>query len=313
MGFGRTPMLRTRSILVLVALLAILGSCRFFGNNDDPVGPADDSGQGDDYVDPCPDGYICPLGDLNQNGLAYEIADYFTLKNYFLIGEAAFPEGKVEEAIANGDINRDGTSCTAADLVCMYLMIAGYDLPKPGTPPVSGDLRLCDGVVSSPHYPLGAAAFVVKGEVTPVLLTGRATMEYAFDGTNTRVVLYDVNTAWFLDDLVNLGGELVSADFGASNGVRIPAVLHPTEVVLEQNYPNPFTTTATISFEFPNGGSWQIDIRGWNGQKAAQLSGNSPCGVENVIWDGGNLPSGTYYYTLNAGGKSLTKIATLSK
>ena len=313
MGFGQTPMLRTRSILALVALLAFLGSCRYFDNNDDPVGPSDDSGQGDDYVDPCSDPLqVCNLGDVNQNGLAYEIADYITLKNYFLIGDAAFPEEKVEEAMANGDINRDGIECSAADLACMCRVIIG-DLPRPSPQPVSGDLRLCNGVVSSPHYRLGTAAFVIKGEVTPVLLAPRMRMECAFDGTNTRVIVHSIEGNSMHNEIVDLGGELVSADFGTDVGAYMPAVFRPTEVVMGQNFPNPFSTTTTIPFEFPGGGPWQIDIRSWNGQKAAQFSGNSLCGVEDLIWDGTSLPSGTYYYTLKAGGKSITRIATLSK
>ncbi len=63
----------------------------------------------------CADSIDAP-GDLNLNGIAYEIADAVLYTNYFLYGMAALdPDPMRREAqIAASDVNRDGTSLRSA-------------------------------------------------------------------------------------------------------------------------------------------------------------------------------------------------------
>jgi hypothetical protein len=88
----------------------------------------------------------------------------------------------------------------------------------------------------------------------------------------------------------------------------------PTEFVLEQNYPNPFNPTTTIS--------WQSPISGWQTVRVYDILGNVISTLVDeyktaeryeVIFDASNLPSGTYFYRLQAGETTETKKLILIK
>ena len=69
-------------------------------------------------------------GDINQNGVAYEIADYVLYSNYFLYGLSAFTVD-VEAQTAASDINADGLTLTYRDFIYMIRIIEGNALPYP--------------------------------------------------------------------------------------------------------------------------------------------------------------------------------------
>lgn len=99
------------------------------------------------------------------------------------------------------------------------------------------------------------------------------------------------------------------------------------EFKLEQNYPNPFNPTTTIAFTIPaffHPSPYQgegprerlVSLTVYNllGQEIATLvKGNLNPGSHKVKFDAANLPSGIYFYTLSAGGFTLTKKLTLVK
>lgn len=76
----------------------------------------------------------------------------------------------------------------------------------------------------------------------------------------------------------------------------------PVAYSLRQNYPNPFNPSTSISFGVP--GRTHVFLRIYNllGQLIATLvdDDRSP-GVYSVTWDAGNMPSGMYFYRLEAG------------
>ena len=77
-------------------------------------------------------------GDLNLNGIAYEIADYVLYIQYFFFGIGVFTIN-VEAQIAASDVNGDGNALTFADLIYLYRVIVGDAMPVPG--PDKGEPR----------------------------------------------------------------------------------------------------------------------------------------------------------------------------
>jgi hypothetical protein len=71
---------------------------------------------------------IVDRGDVNVNGVAYEIADWVLFSNYFFYGLAVF-NVHLEAQVASTDINADGLTLTLSDLMYLYRIIIGDALP----------------------------------------------------------------------------------------------------------------------------------------------------------------------------------------
>ena len=73
-------------------------------------------------------------GDMNLNGVAYEIADAVLYTNYFIFGPSAFDLDPIrrESQIAASDVNADGSPLTVADLVYLIRVILGLEDPIAG-------------------------------------------------------------------------------------------------------------------------------------------------------------------------------------
>ena len=97
-----------------------------------------------------------------------------------------------------------------------------------------------------------------------------------------------------------------------------------SQTVLHQNYPNPFRTSTTISFQFSNEQNQQyeqktIEIYNIKGQKVKELKiGNYELGINQVIWDGKNeqgneVSSGIYFYKLTKNSQNIMRKMVLIK
>jgi Secretion system C-terminal sorting domain len=75
----------------------------------------------------------------------------------------------------------------------------------------------------------------------------------------------------------------------------------PTEYSLSQNYPNPFNPSTKLKFQMPNSGFAVLKVFDALGREVQVLVNQklSP-GTYEVDFDGSNLPSGVYYYRLDA-------------
>lgn len=77
---------------------------------------------------------------------------------------------------------------------------------------------------------------------------------------------------------------------------------NPIEFKLEQNYPNPFNPTTTIHFSLPQSVHTTLKIYDVLGREVATLvNGKLAPGGHSIVFDAKGLPSGVYFYRLQAG------------
>ncbi len=88
----------------------------------------------------------------------------------------------------------------------------------------------------------------------------------------------------------------------------------PTKFFLAQNYPNPFNPTTTISFSLPSKSFVTLKVFDLIGREVATLvNEKEPAGSYQVHWNAANMPSGVYFYRLQAGSFTQTKKFILLK
>ncbi len=88
----------------------------------------------------------------------------------------------------------------------------------------------------------------------------------------------------------------------------------PMEFKLAQNHPNPFNPTTRIDFSIPNTMTVSIKVYNSLGEEIAELANRSfSSGNHSVEFNGSNLSSGMYFYTLQADGFSKTMKMMLLK
>jgi hypothetical protein len=92
-------------------------------------------------------------------------------------------------------------------------------------------------------------------------------------------------------------GTTVITDVSRDETVGIPSTF-----ALHQNYPNPFNPSTTISYDLPVRARVKLVIYNLLGQEVATLvNGEQEPGRYNVKFDASGLPSGIYFYRLEAG------------
>jgi len=89
----------------------------------------------------------------------------------------------------------------------------------------------------------------------------------------------------------------------------------PESYSLMQNYPNPFNPATTIRFTLPKASSVTIKVYNIAGQLISTLANNetTSAGTKEVRFDGSNLSSGVYFYSIEAGSFKETKKMMLIK
>ena len=76
----------------------------------------------------------------------------------------------------------------------------------------------------------------------------------------------------------------------------------PEKFELSQNYPNPFNPVTHLGFGISNLGFVSLKVFDISGKEVRTLVNETKTpGYYEVEFDGSNLPSGIYYYKLEAG------------
>ena len=96
---------------------------------------------------------------------------------------------------------------------------------------------------------------------------------------------------------------------GINNYLDIPKIFS-----LHQNYPNPFNPNTMINFAIPKSSHVYLKVYDLLGQEKATLVNKElSAGYHNVSFDGSTLPSGIYFYRIQAGDFIQTKKMILMK
>ena len=134
------------------------------------------------------------------------------------------------------------------------------------------------------------------------------------NGTTTERKYYS-----FIDASVELGKyfyRLKQVDFTGSFEYSEIIVINvkyiPTEISMSQNYPNPFNPKTVISYQLPAASKVIIKVYDMLGNEMETLvNEEQPAGVYELNWDAasasGGLPSGIYFYRIQAGSFVETK------
>jgi polyhydroxybutyrate depolymerase len=140
-------------------------------------------------------------------------------------------------------------------------------------------------------------------------------------GTGADVVLYRSNTGGHAWPIGNVSETDVAWDFFKSYPMQSTTAV-PTSgtmnmvkyFTLEQNFPNPFNPSTSISFSVGTYSQTSLRVYDMLGQEVATIfSGAIPAGSYTKQWNAEDLPSGIYFYRLQAGTFSETKKLVLVK
>jgi len=75
----------------------------------------------------------------------------------------------------------------------------------------------------------------------------------------------------------------------------------PADFFINQNHPNPFNPITKIEYGLPEASYVQISIFDILGRQVAILIDNHQApGYHKIIWNAGDLPSGIYFYRIQA-------------
>lgn len=127
-----------------------------------------------------------------------------------------------------------------------------------------------------------------------------------------RVRAVDLNN--HTSDPSNEATAYVTGHFPHKEIVQNPESNIPAEYVLEQNFPNPFNPTTTISYGLKEAGFVTLKVYDMLGKQVAKIvNENQTEGYHTTEFNAVNLPSGIYFYHLKSGDFSDIKKMLLVK
>ncbi len=202
---------------------------------------------------------------------------------------ATVPSGNTEFQFKAGSLN-------FKSLDYEWLVVAGAKAQYKGTGTINGSgyygfmLTSIDGQVNGGG---GIDKFRIK----------------IWQGGSTAAVVYDnkhgeEDTSSAATELGG-GSIVIHKSAGGAMAVRqgIGEEWLPSEYALYQNYPNPFNPTTTIRFDLPQPSTVTLTVYSTLGQEIARVIDGAlmDAGYQQVVLDGANLPTGIYFYKLQAG------------
>ena len=295
------------------------------------------------------DGYVGILemgtvlvGDINLNGIAYDIGDAIYFTNYFM-NPISFPLNPLQ--YANSDVNGDSYGGTIGDLVALINKIISGDNSHGknySRENLEASVRLENDLngftlKGNTNFETGAVLFKIKaesvnGDLAIINLADGMTLDYYESDSEIRILIYSLEGNWIplgLNELISFERaetvELVSVEMATSDGQLVEVDMAskgeelPVEFVLNQNYPNPFNPRTNISFSLPQAGKVVLTVYNILGEKVNILIDKEmSAGSHSVEWNsrdenGSVVASGIYLYRLETNSKSETRKMVLLK
>ncbi len=103
----------------------------------------------------------------------------------------------------------------------------------------------------------------------------------------------------------------------SANGYTVYKIsnnVSPNQYTLEQNYPNPFNPSTKIKFSIPKESDVKLVVYNMLGQTVSTIyDGRLEAGTHYVEFNGSSIPSGIYFYRLEAENFVKIKKMTLVK
>ncbi|RJP62899.1 MAG: T9SS C-terminal target domain-containing protein, partial [Ignavibacteriales bacterium] len=124
----------------------------------------------------------------------------------------------------------------------------------------------------------------------------------------------EISSTYKLNNGKVSGSNLLSIGNGTITGVKDNNTEIPIKYELSQNYPNPFNPTTIIKFAVPKAGYYHLNVYNILGQKMMTLvEGQLQAGYHSSVFDGANLASGIYIYSLEGENVNLSRKMLLIK
>jgi hypothetical protein len=298
----------------------------FTDENDELIGQEQISYSGGSFFIKMYDGEV---GDINLNGIAFEIGDVVYYTNYF-IDPYTYPLDGARWP--NSDVNQDGRPGTVGDLVYLIRIITGdigtsnKNLMTASGFSASLKARVENGrlgVYSDWEDMLGGVLFrFACGEQMPQVYQTKRSADLdlltSFEDGLLTVLICDPEGRRIISGngpILEIGAEkadqisLETAELADIYGNQIVAKIVnaasiPEKFELGQNYPNPFNPMTTISYGLPAEGKVSLKIFNIRGQLVKTLVDEiRQPGYHRADWNGtdvsGNrVASGVYFYRL---------------
>jgi len=119
------------------------------------------------------------------------------------------------------------------------------------------------------------------------------------------VVLTQTGTHFYVCTPHASGGMKGSITVNSTTDVKSMSGSIQDHFILMQNFPNPFNPSTTISFNIPTPLFVSLKVFDCIGKEVATISsGVMPAGRHNINWNAAELPSGVYFYRIQAGDPS---------
>lgn len=291
-------------------------------------------------------------GDLNLNGIGFEVGDAVWYISYFTYGPVVLDPTWGEVQRFSSDINQDGRVLTIADLVYLiWITTRQANAYPPDYPPkvaatgaevtlqtscVNGEVR----VQTTAPVGIGGIHFLYHysdcrpDEPVASLPPGMVMGSSARDG-ELRITIYpdleNPGTGYPPGDnellsipLVGSGTiELVDAQISAPDGqvldAKIAGATVPDLFTLSQNFPNPFNAGTMIPYSLRDDAWVRLEIVDILGRTVArpvdqfQSAGSYKYEWRGTDASGRSVASGMYFYRLAVGDRVLTKKMVLLK
>jgi hypothetical protein len=276
------------------------------------------------------------IGDVNQNGMAFEIGDAVKLAAY-LAGTTKLNS----QQLINSDVNQDGRMATLADLVFLIRQIMEGGYAPEGQDGEGGEEAIVQissqeqkstlGIDSS--TPVGGAMVIFKGDNLKIeniklspeaegldLYTSRTENELKVMviGQNAEPLPVGDKPLFIFEgegydtvqvSLADTEGKLMQVHQKQENNNQ------PTRYTLYQNYPNPFNPETLIKYAVSGDGLTRVNLKIYNivGQLVKTLVDEDQMpGEYTRTWNGKDeknqdVASGMYFYKLKVSNFTETK------